>query len=311
MIRTLSVLICTHNRAELLRRALQSLHAARRPEGWEVRILVAANACSDSTHDLLALEKQARLENSTLLTLDWFVEPHAGKSFALNAAIPRLRSSDMVTFVDDDHRVDAGYLVEICRAADNYPHATMFCGRIFPEWSGAEPNWVHDEGPYRIRPLPVPLSDGGPDPREITAEDAALPGGGNLFLRGEVLIRVGGFPTEVGPHGHDLGGGEDSIFIERALFGGERLMYIPGVLQHHYVDPERLKFSYTLRKAYQRARTSVINKHVGTGIPHYQWRKLGQYLLALAFPLSRSRLRFYLVRVATTLGEMAGQKAAK
>lgn len=306
----LTVLICTHNRANLLRRVLASVCAATRPDGWRVDILVVANACTDSTHALLEARRNDCAKDGSWLALDWFAEPQAGKSFALNAAISRVRLSDIVTFVDDDHRVDEGYLVEICRAADNHPEISMFCGRILPEWDGTEPAWVHDEGPYRIRPLPIPRSDGGPQPKELTENDPT-PGGGNLFLRGSVFDRAGEFPTELGPRGHDLGGGEDSVFIDRALSRGERLMYVPGVLQYHYVDPERLKFTYVLRKAYQRARTSVMSQHVRTGIPPYQWRKLGQYALALALAFSGARLRFYLVRIATTLGEMGGQRSAK
>ncbi|MGA7180849.1 MAG: sulfatase-like hydrolase/transferase [Thiobacillaceae bacterium] len=308
--KTLTVLICTHNRAGLLRRALESLQGARRPLLWRVNILVVANACTDTTHLLLQAEKEAGATDGSRYSLDWLAEPRPGKSFALNTAIRRVRSSDIVTFVDDDHRVDENYLVEICQAAETYPDITMFCGRILPEWDGTEPRWVHDEGSYRIRPLPIPRSDGGPAPYELTPHDAT-PGGGNLFLRGDVFDRAGEFPTELGPRGHDLGGGEDSLFVERALSRGERLMYVPGVLQHHYVDPERLNFTYVLRKAFQRARTGVISQRLRTGIPLYQWRKLAQYLLALTFVFSGARLRFFLVRLATTLGEIAGQRAAK
>ena len=181
--KNLTVLICTHNRVELLTRAIDSLQSATRPENWKVRLLVVANACTDSTHTLLQHWRRKSAKDEGRLALDWLSEPRPGKSFALNTAIPRVRSSDIVTFVDDDHRVDENYLVEICRAAETYPDITMFCGRILPEWDGTEPRWVHDEGPYRIRPLPIPRSDGGPTPRELTPDDAT-PGGGNLFLRG-------------------------------------------------------------------------------------------------------------------------------
>ena len=310
MTKTLTVLICTHNRDTLLRRALDSLQSARRLKGWRFNVLVIANACTDATHTVLEAEKKASSADSSRLALDWLAEPRPGKSFALNTAIPRIRSSDIVTFVDDDHRVDENYLVEICRAADTHPDVTMFCGRILPEWDGTEPSWVHDEGPHKIRPLPIPRSDGGPVPRELTHDDAT-PGGGNLFLRGGVFDRVGEFPTELGPHGHDLGGGEDSVFVERALSRGERIMYIPEVLQHHYVDRERLKFNYILRKAYQRARSTVMTQYVRTGVPAYQWRKLWQYIISAVFTVSPARFRFYLVRVATTLGEISGLSAIK
>lgn len=306
----LTVLICTHNRAGLLKRALASIYAANQPDGWQVDILVLANACTDSTHALLEAEQDNCVKTGSWLTLDWLPEPEAGKSFALNAAIPRVRQSNIVTFVDDDHRIDEQYLVEICRAADKHPEISMFCGRILPEWDGTEPAWVHDEGAYRIRPLPIPRSDGGPNCRELTLTDAT-PGGGNLFLRGSVFDRVGEFPTKLGPHGHDLGGGEDSVFVERALSRGERLMYIPEVLQHHYVDQERLKFGYILRKAYQRARSTVMSQHRRSGVPAYQWRKLGEYIFSTVLAFSPARFRFYLVRVATTLGEIAGLTAIK
>lgn len=300
----LTILICTHNRVELLEQTLLSLNAATRPDNWGVNILVAANACSDSTHDFLN-NYQKQHDRRDRLPLTWFAEPTPGKSFALNAAIPRLATSDVIAFVDDDHRVDSHYLTAICQAADDYPDISMFCGRILPDWDGSEPDWVHNEGEYKIRPLPVPRSDGGPTPKELTMNDPT-PGGGNLFLRGSVFERVGSFQTELGPHGHDLGGGEDSTFIIAAFAGGERLMYIPDVLQYHYVDKDRLKLGYLLRKAYQRARTTVMSWNIHAGAPAYMWRKLAQYIISSLFSFNGTRFRFYLVRIATTLGEISG-----
>jgi len=307
--KTLTIVICTHNRAPLLERTLASLNAAHPPKDWEVNILVAANACRDSTHALLDNYRQ-QSESRGWLPLTWFAEPTSGKSYALNAAIPRVESSNIVAFVDDDHRVDSNYLVAVCKAADDHPDISMFCGRILPDWDGTEPAWVHNEGEYKIRPLPIPRSDGGPSPKELMNDDP-IPGGGNLFLRGTVFEHVGPFQTELGPHGHDLGGGEDSAFIHAALSCGEQLMYIPGVLQYHYVDKERLRLSYLLRKAFQRARTTVISRNIHAGIPAYLWRKLAQYIISFIFSFDNVRFRFYLVRIATTLGEISGFLATR
>ena len=41
--RTLTVLICTHNRVDLLSRVIHSLNAANPPAGWRVRLFVVAN----------------------------------------------------------------------------------------------------------------------------------------------------------------------------------------------------------------------------------------------------------------------------
>ena len=91
---------------------------------------------------------------------------------ALNRAVP-LVENGILAFVDDDHRVDEDYLVEIYKASRAYSHAGLICGRILADWDGREPAWVHDTGPYRIYPLPVPLYDEGDQPKEITERSGA------------------------------------------------------------------------------------------------------------------------------------------
>ncbi|NWG73307.1 MAG: glycosyltransferase family 2 protein, partial [Rubrivivax sp.] len=292
----LTVLICTHNRAELLDRALDSLQMAARPAHWDIDVLVAANACTDGTHALLERRRGASM---AALPLSWFAEPTPGKSNALNSAMPRV-SGDLVAFVDDDHRVDARYLVAVCEAADAYPHADLFCGRILPDWDGSEPAWVHDAGPYRIYPLPVPRFDKGDRPMELSAE-RGVPGGGNLFLRSPWLARVGPFATDLGPTGHDLGGSEDLDWVLRALRLGARLQYVPGVVQYHYVDASRLKLGYLLRKAYKRTASTVrvdssAGATTGTGIPRYLYRKVAEYALKACTSIGSARRRFFMVR---------------
>jgi GT2 family glycosyltransferase len=253
-------------------------------------------------------ENEIKLQN--WLELSWIEEPTQGKSHALNKAIP-LIESEIIAFVDDDHRVEEKYLVSIIEAANTYPDATVFCGRIIPDWDGHEPAWVHDKGPYRIYPLPVPRFDQGDVPHEIKL-GGAVPGGGNLFLRREVFNRVGGFSTTLGPSGHDLRGGEDSDFVLRALRAGERLQYVPDVVQYHYVDLARLRLPYLIKKSYQRSRvTSRISANPPGRVPAYMWRKLGSNVLNGLVSIQYTKLRFYLVRIAATLGEIRGLRESR
>lgn len=300
----LTILICTHNRVLLLKRTLASLNRAHRPSGYNIEILVVANACNDETPGFLDKYMQAAPTHDWL-PLHWTVEPRPGKSHALNRAIPLL-SGDLVAFVDDDHRVDAHYLVAICNAAHTFPEATLFCGRIMPDWQGREPKWVHDDGPYRIYPLPVPRFDQGEKPFHIVA-GGSTPGGGNLIARREVFSRVGNFSTALGPYGHNLRGGEDIDFVLRALANGERLVYMPEIVQYHYVDRSRLRLPYLLQKSYQRSCTGVqAQNRASSGIPLYLWRKLATYFMHCIFSFRWARTRFYLVRLAAVLGEIGG-----
>ncbi|MEE4236716.1 MAG: glycosyltransferase family 2 protein [Anderseniella sp.] len=301
----LTILICTHDRAGLLAKTLDSLNAASRPDDWAIDILVAANACSDTTHAFLD-EYQGQAVERGWLPLAWFAEPVPGKSNALNSALPRV-ASDVVAFVDDDHRVDAGYLAAVCRAAAAHAEFDIFCGRILPDWDGSEPAWVHDKGPYRIYPLPVPRFDQGDEGFELTP-DRAVPGGGNLFLRTPWASRIGGFATDMGPTGHDLGGAEDMDWVLRALRLGARLRYVPEMVQYHYVDASRLTLGYLMRKAYIRTASTVRidPEKNGSKVPRYLYRKLAEYGAKAVTAINPSRRRFYLVRTAAALGEVAG-----
>jgi len=306
--RTLTVLICTHNRSRLLLRTIHYLNTAHRPQGWQVDILVVANACTDNSLEDL---EQFHEKNRDGLPLSWIEESTPGKSFALNRALP-LITSELVTFVDDDHRVDSGYLANICAAAEDYPDAELFCGRILPDWDGSEPAWVHETGAYRIYPLPVPRFDQGEMPLCLTPE-IAIPGGGNLFLRVEWLSRIGPFSTELGPTGHDLEGSEDLDWILRAQGLGARLQYAPSVVQYHYVDLQRLRLGYLIKKAYKRtvSTTGLKGPSRGHSVPRYLYRKLFEYLFFATTAFSADRRRFYLVRTAAALGEMKGYRQSR
>jgi glycosyltransferase involved in cell wall biosynthesis len=298
----LTVLICTHNRADLLERVLASINAAIRP-AMPVQILVAANACTDDTVARMQAY-HAHQPGSDRLPLRVIEVPTPGKSHALNQAIP-LIDTELTAFVDDDHRVDANYLVAIEHAANTWPDAGLYCGRILPDWDGTEPGWVHDTGPYGIYPLPVPRYDQGDDHREI--DDAGpLPGGGNLFLPTPLLTRVGTFATDYGPVGHNLGGAEDLEWIRRALATGARLRYVPEAIQYHYVDADRLQLGYLMRKAFERSASTIRLRHRVEKIPLFTYRKAAGYLVQSILSLSWRRRRFYLVRLAAALGEVKG-----
>jgi len=315
--RTLSVLISTHNRAELLKRTLRFLDQARRPTNWTIEVLVVANACTDGTLALL----QSRIgsggtvpacSDASQLPMRWIAEPAIGKSRALNCAIPNIRS-ELVAFVDDDHRVDPSYLQSICNAAVAYPEAEILCGRILPDWDGSEPAWVHDTSAYRIYPLPVPRYDLGNLPI-ASPQDQTIPGGGNIVVRSNLFARVGEFATDFGPVGDNLGGAEDREWIERAIAAGARLQYVPDIVQYHYADPARLTLSYIIRKAYERSasvvRLSAANAREAT-VPRYMLAKTTKYLLLTLGSLDPRKRRFHMVRLAASVGEVKGRLQAR
>ncbi len=308
---TIEVLISTYNRVALLERTLKDINEATRPADTALRIMVAVNACNDNTVKILEKYQKNTIENSSI-TLSWRSIETPGKSHALNEIIPSL-SAEIVACVDDDHRIDVDYFCAITSAVRSHPEASMFCGRILPDWTGKEPSWVHDDGPFRIYPLPIPRFDLG-DECVLINEGSGTPGGGNLVVRRAVFKRVGQFATDLGPVGHDLGGAEDIDWVKRALAKGESVLYLPEIVQYHFVDSERLRLNYVVRKAYSRtASTMRVNRQIDATqtIPLYMYRKLFGYLLRMVFCLSANKRRYYLVRSAAALGEIRGFQLRK
>ncbi|RMF78470.1 MAG: glycosyltransferase family 2 protein [Nitrospirae bacterium] len=307
----LSIVICTHNRRALLARTVASLNEARPPRGWEVELVVVANACTDATVAWLSEYGGGPAER---LRLTFLEEPIPGKSRALNRGLAAA-GGELIALVDDDHRVAAGWMEAVAGAAEAYPETLCFCGRVLPDWQGTEPSWVRDEGPYRIRPYPVPKFDMGEEPALVSL-DTFLPGGGNLFFRPRLLEAVGGFDPRLGPRGHNLAGGEDVAFVVRILRAGLEIRYVPEALQYHYVDPRRLTWRYVVRKGYQRSRDLRCftppppGRRLG-GVPLYLFRQLVLHLWRAAATLDTDRRRHYCVRAASTLGEIHGYRQAR
>ncbi|SMC26347.1 Glycosyltransferase, GT2 family [Desulfacinum hydrothermale DSM 13146] len=306
-VKGLTVAVCTHNRLELLRRALATVRRAKRPRGLRTEILVVANACTDGTEEWLTREA-ALSAHANGWPLRFVSELAPGKIHALN----RLRTldiEDLIAFVDDDHRVDRLCFESLVAAARRFPETGLFCGRILPDWDGREPAWVHDTGPYRLYPLPVPRFDLGETARTLGPQ-GPYPGGGNLAVRREVLQRAGPFRAGFGPVGHNLGGAEDIEWVRRALSRGERLRYVPGMIQYHYVDPARFRLRYLLRKAYERSASVVRLEETGAaGVlpPLHMWSKVLDRLARLAAHAGNpSARRFYAMRLAGALGELKG-----
>jgi hypothetical protein len=155
--------------------------------------------------------------------------------------------------------------------------------------------------------LPVPRFDLGDMSKEIKP-DLAIPGGGNLFLRTPWLLRVGPFATDMGPTGHNLGGSEDLDWVLRAFRLGAHMRYVPSAIQYHFVDASRLNLLYLVKKAYKRTASTIrIEASTNaTAVPKYLFRKALEYALQACTSLSQTRRRFYFVRTAAALGEIAG-----
>jgi glycosyltransferase involved in cell wall biosynthesis len=278
-----SVLICTYNRAGLLRETLAALSAMTPPDDCGVEIIVVDNNSTDDTRQVIS--DSAARSRWPIVSL---FEPLQGKSFALNRGLQAARG-DIIALTDDDVWADPEWLQRIV-ARFRERDVTFVCGKVLPRWSVPPPPDLLTR-PAKGIWGPLALVDYGDEPVEYTAErtDQCLPVGANLAFRRDALVAAGGWRTDLGKVNNSLISGEDHEIFCRlrhlSLYAG---LYDPRISVRHYVPARRLTRRYFRQWFFWSGRTYALMLEelyptidLGTvmrigGTPRFLWRQAFQ-----------------------------------
>ena len=234
-----SVVIATHNRAQVLRATLRSLAALRADGPWEV--VVVDNNSTDDTGDVVRSAAAGFPAE-----LRYVLEAQPGRSPALNTGI-RAAAGGIIVTTDDDVRVPAEWLNQAAHALDAYG-ADYVGGRVLPIWGGPRPAWLPERGGGRMWAV-VALLDYGDAPFEFGAR---VPLGVNMAFRRAAFDRAGLFDPEIGRRAGTLLGQEIREWCIRARGAGVTGSYAPGMVLEHIIPEERLTKKYFRRWFYWR-----------------------------------------------------------
>ena len=150
----------------------------------------------------------------------------------------------LVAFIDDDERVNEGFLRAYLEFFETRPGAVVAGGRIVAEYPAGRPAWMSK---YVEMPIANPM-DFGERVRPFPA--GRVPGGGNMAFRRAGLAGYGEFDPTLGRVNGELIGGEENDFFERLLLGGETIWYVPGAVMWHIIPPAKLTGAYFRRLSY-------------------------------------------------------------
>jgi len=271
----LDVIIPTYNRQDLLPLTLNSLFAARIPEGLEVAVTVVDNNSTDGTR-LVVESFQKRFGEK----IQYCFEPQQGRSHALNKGIMST-SGDLVGMIDDDEEIDVNWFATAFEAFHDR-QLDFIGGPYVPRWSTRPPEWLPSEyGGV------VGWVDGGD--REVPY-DSNYPGilmGGNAVFRRSILSQIGLYTTWLGRTDKGLLTGEDEELYGRLLAHGAKGVYLPNLIIYHRVLPERLTKKYFRRWCFWRGvslglldRKRKLPCAYLFGIPRWHYRKAFQGVTA-------------------------------
>jgi glycosyltransferase involved in cell wall biosynthesis len=304
----ISVIICSYNRCERLRRVLEDIKKLTPPENTSYEVLVVDNNSEDGTR---AVVEAAAREGSGVVKYSF--ERRQGKSFALNRGVSQA-TGGILAFTDDDVEIDRAWLVEITRAFALH-HCLGVGGRIIPAWQQGKPWWYEEEGPYRLLSAIVRLDLG-----EEACEMRTPPFGANMAFRRAAFEKYGLFREDLGPNPQNQIRGEDTEFCRRLMGGREKLMYIPTMIVYHPVEEKRATRRYFLGWYFGYGRALVRTEGIPEGairyfgVPRYLFRgvfELGARWVRCLRPKRRffHKLQLYLIagqivesRASTTRG---------
>jgi GT2 family glycosyltransferase len=232
----ISVVICTHNRADTLRQTLDSLFCATSLELPDWEAVVVDNNSRDHTSDVCREFLQRFPDHFRFLT-----ETRPGKSHALNTAICAAKG-EVLAFTDDDVLCDANYIRGIRSVFSSYS-ADAAQGRVLLDCEGGWPVWL--DSTYASM---ANFKDFG---EEVIDLDGTLCGA-NMVVRADVFRKIGGFAPELGPAG--IGVWEDTEVSLRMRDAGCHLIYAPQILVRHQWPRNRLTKSFLRKRLFGQGR---------------------------------------------------------
>jgi glycosyltransferase involved in cell wall biosynthesis len=263
-----TVVICTHNRAAVVVRAVeQALVEAR---AGDAEVLVVDNASTDETPALLA--SLARRHAPLLRVVR---EPQLGLSVARNRALVEARG-ELAAFLDDDAVPRPGWLAALC-APYRAPQVAAVGGRIRLHFPTPPPAWL-------TPPLHAAFSafDAGDEPRQLRYGHDDYPYGANVSFRVARARAAGGFCTRLGPLGRvELVHDETDLCYRLEQEGGE-IRYAPDAIVDHWVLPERLAPERVLQRYALGGRSAAIFILRNRGRLRALWRIRWHYARHLA-----------------------------
>ncbi len=237
----LSVVICTYNRADILRGSIESLLNQTGATGT-FEILVVDN---NSTDDTAAVARRYATDHG----IRYIFEPAQGLAHARNRGYAEARG-EYVAYLDDDARADPVWIAgihKIIQQSDRRPIGIG--GPIYPYYLSEKPDWFLDE--YEIRTW-------GDAPRFL--EKGEFFSGSNMVFSREVLARFGGFDTDLGVKGDTLNLGEETRLFNKIWDGfleHELFYYSPALKVYHLVPADKMNLHYFFKRRFMVGQSSL------------------------------------------------------
>lgn len=282
---TISIIIPTHNRADQLRRAIESVLSLKENSA-QFEFVVVDNNSTDFTKSLVeSYSRHAR----------YVFEPRTSFTRARNTGAQHA-SGEILLYLDDDVVVQEGSLQKIERIFEDWPDCGVVAGRILPKFAEQPPDWA----------LACQRSFNGwslydPDPpRGVISTDiweVTWAAGPMMAVRKSVFVEVGGFPPDtVGVETNRGTNQFNKLYIGPGDYGlchliknrGYKVYYSPAASVQHVIPKLRFTVAFWRSRMIGEGYHAAISNRMFFRIGK---RRLRQRRRRNIFDLSRSLSR--------------------
>jgi glycosyltransferase involved in cell wall biosynthesis len=234
---TLSIIICSYNRASYISDALTSLYG--QSSGLDdFEVIIVDNNSIDNTKEVYAQWRQTNTNGQ----FSFISETKQGASFARNTGAA-IAKGEWVCFMDDDAVATTDYVKNIIKHIQDQPFIVGFGGRIIPKYIPAEPKWMS----YYVSSL---VGNFDYAPTACAFENGKYPLESNMIVKKSVYDQIGGFNVNLpGVVGTLRIGGEGKELFYKIIALGHTIYYDPSICVHHVVEVKKLTSEYMYRVA--------------------------------------------------------------
>jgi len=280
---TLSIIVCTRNRADVLKIFLESLGGQDLTgisEG-DLELMIVDNASTDHTHQVVEEFK------GRIFIPRYVREEQVGLSHSRNRGW-REATGYYVAYLDDDSKLPEHWLTCAMHIISEY-HPAGLGGPFFAFFLSQKPDWYKDEyGSMKKEKSLSPLS----------GNESLF--GGNMILRKDLIEQAGGFDPALGMSGGKMGYGEenDLILRIRANHPDEHILYVPDMWIYHLVAERKMTLPWNVRSRFRSGYTEalVLTTHSTKTQPWYTL--MGGSLYHLVLTAFLIIIRFFLGIIA-------------
>jgi GT2 family glycosyltransferase len=248
-IRPVSVIICTHNRAERLPKLIGLLRAQDYPQD-AYEIIVVDNRSTDHTSKVVQ-----QLAAEPGIPVRYVFEHRHGVSLARNRGAEEAHYP-YLAYIDDDCSIRPGWLPMLMSGFDLHECVVAVGGLVVLQWEQDRPAWLNSK-------LDIWLADTsflGHSPR-LLKDNERLVEANTVFER-QAWQAAGGFVGMEQFGSQNMASGEVLYLLRQLRRQGGKVAFIPEAVMYHHINAP------TRQRMLQRAYWQGISDAILTELPY-------------------------------------------